>query len=164
MAFLTKPIVVGRLLETIAEVVDTQRMPTVRAISDVTRPMTNPAVLTELAEMGLGEQFLRDFVEQCLKDAYACQAELATVVAGGDWDEFREIAHAYKGVAENLGAHSIAERCSQIMRANDEVLAREQAKLVADLSAQLTAVADISRQEVARLSRDRRDRDVPDVS
>lgn len=164
MAFLTKPIVVGRLLETIAEVVDTQRMPTVRAISDVTRPMTNPAVLTELAEMGLGEQFLRDFVEQCLKDAYACQAELATVAAGGDWDEFREIAHAYKGVAENLGAHSIAERCSQIMRANDEVLAREQAKLVADLSAQLTAVADISRQEVARLSRDRRDRDVPDVS
>lgn len=164
MAFLTKPIVVGRLLETIAEVVDTQRMPTVRAISDVTRPMTNPAVLTELAEMGLGEQFLRDFVEQCLKDAYACQFELANVGPKGDWDEFREIAHAYKGVAENLGAHSIAERCSQIMRANDEVLAREQAKLIADLSAQLAAVADISRQEVARLSRDRRGKDVPDVS
>ncbi|SFK94818.1 response regulator [Lysobacter sp. cf310] len=164
MAFLTKPIVVGRLLETIADVVDSQKLPAVRAISDVSRPLTNPAVLAELAEMGLGEQFLRDFVEQCLKDAGGCQQELAKVGAARNWEEFREVAHAYKGVAENLGAHSIAERCSQIMRASDEVLAREQSKLVSDLAAQLTAVTDASRHEVARLSRNGRGKDVPDVS
>lgn len=164
MAFLTKPIVVGRLLETIADVVDSQKLPAVRAISDVSRPLTNPAVLAELAEMGLGEQFLRDFVEQCLKDAGGCQQELAKVGAARNWEEFREVAHAYKGVAENLGAHSIAERCSQIMRASDEVLAREQSKLVTDLAAQLTAVTDASRHEVARLSRSGRGKDVPDVS
>ncbi|KRA20818.1 response regulator [Lysobacter sp. Root604] len=164
MAFLTKPIVVGRLLETIADVVDSQKLPAVRAISDVSRPLTNPAVLAELAEMGLGEQFLRDFVEQCLKDAGGCQQELAKVGAARNWEEFREVAHAYKGVAENLGAHSIAERCSQIMRASDEVLAREQSKLVSDLASQLTAVTDASRHEVARLSRNGRGKDVPDVS
>lgn len=164
MAFLTKPIVVGRLLETIADVVDSQKLPAVRAISDVSRPLTNPAVLAELAEMGLGEQFLRDFVEQCLKDAGGCQQELAKVGAARNWEEFREVAHAYKGVAENLGAHSIAERCSQIMRASDEALGREQAKLVADLAAQLIAVTDASRHEVTRLSRGGRSKDVPDVS
>ncbi|MGJ7900851.1 response regulator [Lysobacter sp. 1R34A] len=164
MAFLTKPIVVGRLLETIADVVDSQRMPAVRAISDVSRPLTNPAVLAELAEMGLGDQFLRDFVEQCLKDAQSCQSDLEAAAAVARWDEFREIAHAYKGVAENLGAHSIAERCSQVMRASDEVLVRECPKLVLDLATQLSAVADVSRQEVARLSRGNRGKDVPDVS
>ena len=81
-----------------------------------------------------------------------------------NWEQIREVAHAYKGEAENLGAHSIAERCSQIMRASDEVLAREQSKLVTDLAAQLTAVTDASRHEVARLSRSGRGKDVPDVS
>lgn len=164
MAFLTKPIVVGRLLETIADVVDTQRLPAVRAISDVSRPLTNPAVLAELAEMGLGDQFLRDFVEQCLKDAAACQTNLGAAGQAQHWDEFREVAHAYKGVCENLGAHSIAERCSQIMRAGDDALAREHGKLVSELAGQLAAVADLSRQEVARLSRGGRGKDVPDVS
>jgi len=164
-AFLTKPIVVGKLLETVADLVSTQKLPPVRAISDVARPVTNPAVLQELAAMGLGESFLRDFVEQCLKDAVGCQADLARFAAEGNWVEVREAAHAYKGVAENLGAHSLAERCSQLMRAGDESLAREHARLVAELGAQLTSVADISRQEVARLTRPARPgKDVPDVS
>ncbi|MGH8076172.1 MAG: response regulator [Lysobacter sp.] len=163
MAFLTKPIVISRLLETIADVVDPQKLPAMRAISDVVRPVTNPAVLQELADMGLGGTFLRDFVEQCLKDAGTCQEDLAKAGASRNWDQFREIAHAYKGVAENLGALSMTERCSQIMRASDEVLAREQPKLVAELSAQLSAVAELSHHEVARLTRPGRNKDVPDV-
>lgn len=152
MAFLTKPVIVNKLLETIAEVVDAEKLPPVRAISDIARPVTNPAVLEELAEMGLGKAFLRDFVEQCLKDATACQADLAEAGRASDWEQFREIAHAFKGIAENLGAHSMAERCSQIMRASDEALAREQAKLVSELGGQLRAVAELSRQEVVRLT------------
>jgi two-component system sensor histidine kinase RpfC len=167
-AFLTKPVVVGRLLETIAEVIDPQALPPVRAVSDVPRPVTNPAVLEELAGMGLGEAFLRDFVEQCLKDANGCQTDLAKAGVARDWVEFREIAHAYKGITENLGAYSMAERCSQVMRAPDETLAREHARLVAELAGQLTVVTDLSRQEVARLSRSAgpvgTGHDVPDVS
>jgi two-component system sensor histidine kinase RpfC len=168
-AFLTKPVVVGRLLETIAEVVDPQALPAVRAVTDIARPVTNPAVLEELAEMGLGEAFLRDFVEQCLKDATGCQADLAKAASARDWEEFREIAHAYKGITENLGAYSMAERCSQAMRAPDETLAREHGKLVTELAGQLTAVAELSRQEVVRLTRPSSPvpgagRDVPDAS
>jgi two-component system sensor histidine kinase RpfC len=165
-AFLTKPVVVARLLETIADVVNPQALPAVRPVTDVVRPATNPAVLEELAEMGLGESFLRDFVEQCLRDATACQADLAKCVERRDWNEFREVAHAYKGIVENLGAHAMAERCAQAMRADDPALVREQARLISELGAQLASVAEASRQEVTRLSRPRRDgaADVPDVS
>jgi two-component system sensor histidine kinase RpfC len=152
-AFLTKPVVVGRLLETIVDVMTPQRVPTARPVSESARPVTNPAVLKELAEMGLGEAFLRDFVEQCLKDATNCLAELGQTGASGRWADFREVAHAFKGVAENLGAQWIAERCSYAMRANDETLARDQQRLVSELTQQLSAVSEQSRNEVTRLTK-----------
>ncbi|HEY4555906.1 MAG TPA: Hpt domain-containing protein, partial [Lysobacter sp.] len=136
-----------------------------RAVSDVVRAVTNPEMLESLAEMGLGEAFLRDFVEQCLKDARACHAELAKAAACADWAEFREATHALKGIAENLGAQSMAERCSQLMRAQDEALAREQAKAIAELGMQIAAVGELSLQQVARLTRPRlHERDAPDAS
>ncbi|KFN44506.1 hypothetical protein N789_00435 [Arenimonas oryziterrae DSM 21050 = YC6267] len=150
-AYLTKPVVVGKLLETIADLISPQKLPGVRPVTDVARPMVNPAVLQELAAMNLGESFLRDFVEQCLKDASGCLAELSRAGSLRAWEDFREAAHAFKGVAENMGAQILAERCMQIMRANDEALAREQRKLVSELTSQLTVVAEQTRSEVARL-------------
>jgi len=67
------------------------------------------------------------------------------------WDEFRDSAHALKGVTENIGAMQLTERCNQIMRASDQVLLREQRKLLGDLSTQLSAVAEQTRREVLRL-------------
>ncbi|GHA73226.1 hybrid sensor histidine kinase/response regulator [Cognatilysobacter bugurensis] len=165
-AFLTKPLVIARLLETVADIMSPQPLPAVRPVTDVVRPATNPAVLEELAEMGLGEAFLRDFVEQCLRDATACQADLAKCGEARDWHEFREVAHAYKGIVENLGAHAMADRCAQAMQSDDATLAREQSRLIRELGGQLVSVADASRQEVTRLSRPRRDdaANVPDVS
>lgn len=164
-AFLTKPIVVARLLEAIADVVDSQKLPAVRAISDIVRPVADPAVLEELAAMRLGGQFLQDFVEQCLQDASRCMQDLAREGAAANWSEFREVAHALKGIAGNIGAASIAERCSQIMKASDDALARQQGKLVTDLQAQLTAVGELTRQEVLRLTRGGgQNKDAPDIS
>lgn len=163
-AFLTKPVVTSRLLESIADVMNTQKLPPVRAISDIARPITNPAMLQELADMGLGETFLRKFVEECLKDADTCRINLAKAAGSRDWVELREIAHALKGVAENLGAGMIAECCHQIMHAGDDALARDSQRLVKELSSQLEGVADVSRQEVARLGRLDRKSDTPDIS
>jgi two-component system sensor histidine kinase RpfC len=127
-------------------------VPAVRPVADNVRPVTNPAILKELAEMGLGEAFLRDFVEQCLKDAAGCLAELGQTGAARNWGDFREAAHAFKGVAENLGAQFIAERCSFAMRADDGTLARDYQRLVSELTQQLIAVSEQSRNEVVRLT------------
>ena len=153
-AYLTKPVVVSRLLETIADLISPQKMPAVRPVGDIgVRPVVNSAVLEELAGMQLGDSFLRDFVEQCLKDAAGCLEELNRYGSLKAWDEFRESAHALKGVTENIGAMQLTERCNQIMRASDQVLLREHRKLLSDLSAQLTTTAEQTRQEVLRLGK-----------
>jgi two-component system sensor histidine kinase RpfC len=151
-AFLTKPVVVARLLETIADLVSPARLPRVRPLTDVARPMINSAVLEELAGMQLGEAFLRDFVEQCIKDGNACLAELRGQAARRAWVEARETAHAFKGIAENLGAQLVAERCQQWMRAGDDVLAREGARINGELGSLWLVAIEQSRQQAMRLS------------
>ncbi len=152
-AFLTKPVMVARLLETIADLISPTKLPQVRPLSDIARPSINPAVLEELAGMQLGESFLREFVEQCIKDASDCLGELRRQSVARAWSDCRETAHALKGIAENLGAQLIAERCQQLMRASDEALARELPRMQAELSAQLLVVAEQSRREVAQLAK-----------
>jgi len=151
-AFLTKPVMVARLLETIADLISPAKLPAVRPLSDIARPSINPAVLEELAGMQLGDAFLRDFVEQCIKDAGECLAELRRQAGAKDWPEAREIAHALKGISENLGATLMAERCQQLMRASDEALAKELPRLQAELAAQMLVVAEHSRRQVAQLA------------
>jgi two-component system sensor histidine kinase RpfC len=151
-AFLTKPVMVGRLLETIADLISPTKLPQVRPLSDIARPSINSAVLEELAGMQLGESFLREFVEQCIVDGNECLSELKRQGGTRAWAECRETAHALKGIAENLGAQLVAERCQQIMRASDEALARELGRLLTELSAQMLVVAEQSRREAAQLS------------
>jgi two-component system sensor histidine kinase RpfC len=110
-------------------------------------------VLEELAGMQLGENFLREFVDQCISDAGDCLAELKRQAAMRAWADCRETAHALKGIAENLGAQLLAERCQQLMRASDEALARELPRLHTELSAQLLQVAEQSRRQAARLAK-----------
>jgi two-component system sensor histidine kinase RpfC len=102
--------------------------------------------------MQLGETFLRDFVEQCLKDAGECLVGLRGQASSRDWKEVRETAHAFKGIAENLGAQMVAERCQQLMRASDEMLVRELPRVLTELSAQMLVVAEQSRRQVAQLA------------
>ena len=153
-AYLTKPVVVSRLLETIADLISPQKLPAVRPVGDIgARPVLNLAVLEELAAMQLGDSFLSDFVEQCLKDAAGCLDELSRLGALHAWEEFRETAHALKGVTENIGAMQLSERCTQIMRASDQALMREQRKLIGELSTHLTTAAEQTRREVVHLGK-----------
>ena len=165
--FLTKPVVVARLLEAIAEAMgqktDAPAVPQ-RAVA----PRTNPAVLEELASMGLGPEFLENFVEQCLRDASGCAVQLAAAGRERDWPRYRDCAHALKGVAENLGAATVVERCQAAMRSADETLEREHARWAGELEGQLALVGEQSRAEVARIlgnrERDGGSRSSPDAS
>ena len=153
-AFLTKPVAVARLLETIAETMKVQELKEARAVADlVPSAPANSELLEELAEMGLGEEFLVSFVDQCLKDAASCVVNLGETGRRRDWGEFRDAAHALKGIVQNLGAWSIAERCQQIMRASDEFLAREHGRLVDEVGTQLHVTAQQSKREIERILR-----------
>jgi two-component system sensor histidine kinase RpfC len=152
-AFLTKPVVVARLLEVVADLVNAPKSTASVSPADLSRPNFRNEVLEELADMDLGAGFLREFVEQCLLDVADCLQRMSLQSKQRVWGEYREIAHALKGIAENLGALQVAERCARIMRANDETLAREHRKFQDELLTLVQLATVQSRNLVARLVR-----------
>ena len=116
--FLTKPVVAAELLDALASAADdgagaapveTLRMPREATVLD-------ESVLAELASLRLGGDFVQQFVEQCLRDAARCLAQIETCAQRGDWDGVRDACHAAKGVAGNMGATVLAAACSEGMR------------------------------------------------
>lgn len=151
-SFLTKPVVAARLLDTLAEIAGGAAGEASAPQRKDVLPTLRTDVLEELAAMGLGKQFLRDFSEQCLRDASRCLAEAERAAASARWDALREAAHALKGVSENLGAQTLVVRSAELMRASDAVLAKEWRRLVGTIGTQLEGTAAQVRNEVARIS------------
>lgn len=150
--FLTKPVVASRLLDTLAEIAGGAGGEATAPQRKDLLPSLRTDVLEELAGMGLGTQFLRDFSEQCLRDASRCLAEAERAAAQARWDGLREAAHALKGVSENLGAQALVARSTELMRASDAVLAKEWRRLVGNIGTQLEGTAAQVRSEVARIA------------
>lgn len=87
--------------------------------------MLDPAVLDEFAALGMGKAFELEFVSQCLTDARTALARMQAAGEAGDWDQFREQAHAMKGVAGNLGLLQCASLSGALMRMTGFELARD---------------------------------------
>jgi two-component system sensor histidine kinase RpfC len=116
--FLTKPVVASELLDALASVAgDASAQPAVEAVRMPREAVVlDESVLAELASLRLGGDFVHKFVEQCIRDAARCLAELETCAQRGDWDGVRDACHAAKGVAGNMGATQLAAACSEGMR------------------------------------------------
>jgi two-component system sensor histidine kinase RpfC len=143
-AFLTKPISITRLLDTLAEIAGTvghERvgMPgqAIAAHRQEAPAAIAPDVLRELGELQLGADFLALFVSECLRDALTIIGELEKSGAAGHWDAFRDACHALKGVAGNMGAVQLAASASDVMRLGNWQLPREWRERVRRLREQL---------------------------
>lgn len=130
-AFLTKPVVVDKLLARLTEVAEGAVAPesSADAAADAS---TSPAgaiisqhMLDELREMGLGEEFVTRFLGECARDARKCVVQLGEAGKAGDWDAFRDACHALKGAAGNMGAARLAESASEGMRLPGDHLVKE---------------------------------------
>ncbi|OOW60874.1 hybrid sensor histidine kinase/response regulator [Xanthomonas campestris pv. leeana] len=129
-AFLAKPVAAVKLLDTLADIAVNQKLrqadPVIvqrgPALSGV---VLDPAVLDELAELGMGKEFEREFIQQCLSDAAACVVQLGKAAADQDWERLREHAHAVKGVSSNLGLVGLAEQGGELMRLSEAQLRAE---------------------------------------
>jgi len=128
-AFLPKPLVAARLLDTLAEIATNATPGTMQPTARVELPVGNdafdPGVLDELAALGMGEAFVREFIAQCLRDADGCVTALEKSCERGEWPALRDHAHALKGVASNLGLVGVATTAGEWMRLPDWQLARE---------------------------------------
>ncbi|MBB5865846.1 ATP-binding protein [Xanthomonas sp. 3058] len=118
-AFLGKPVEAGKLLGVLAEIASGARLPDARA--RVQEPQVDDElvfdsrVLDELAELGMGNEFEAQFIEQCLADATRCLQSLQQAGQSGKTEEYRALAHALRGVSANLGLSRLAVLASKSM-------------------------------------------------
>jgi two-component system sensor histidine kinase RpfC len=170
--YLTKPISVPKLLDTIASIAaaegatapvqagDAAAAASVDPVLGDAVDKDNP-ILVELAGMGLGDEFIRDFVEQCLRDVGRSMSSLQQAAASADYEAMREAAHAMRGVAENIGATRLVERCRVVMRLDNVQISRQSQNLTSDLDALVEQTACEVRAQLPRLLGSHRSRQDP---
>ncbi len=132
-AFLSKPVSTTRLLDTLAEIAANTRVagtvvapgPIRGDVAATSDQHFDPSVLDELAALGMGANFEREFIAQCLIDADKCLQQIEATAQRSEWDRTRDQAHALKGVASNLGLIKLAAVSGELMRFPDWQLARD---------------------------------------
>lgn len=148
--FLSKPVAVPRLLGVLGEIAAGVERPSL--VSDTTTPALRPLIIEEMASMGLGAEFLREFVEQCLRDAGRCLIDMERHCINADWEGVREAAHALKGVSDNIGDSALVECSAGIMRSTNTELAKQWQQSLSRLTQRLEAAASQARREVQRIT------------
>lgn len=128
-AFLAKPVVAVKLLDTLAEIATQGRSLPVslvpQRIGSAPDGILDITVLEELASLGMGKNFEAEFIRQCLSDAESCIAAMSGDAQACDWNQLREHAHATKGVASNLGLVLLAEQGGELMSMSDAQIKSE---------------------------------------
>ncbi|CAD7381011.1 MULTISPECIES: ATP-binding protein [Xanthomonas] len=157
-AFLAKPVAAIKLLDTLADIAVNQKLrqadPAIATRSPApSGAVLDPAVLDELAELGMGNEFEREFIQQCLSDAAACVVQLGKAAADQDWARLREHAHAVKGVSSNLGLVALAEQGGELMRLPEAQLRAEWSQRLEQLKTGLT----LGREALAQRAQNKSD-------
>lgn len=128
-AYITKPYTAGRLLEAIAEIAAADRPsesePTVPQQQNNTTQILDATALDEFAALGMGKAFEIEFIGQCVTDARMALVRMRQAIAVADWEQYREQAHALKGVASNLGLQQCTALSSALMRMSGIELVRD---------------------------------------
>jgi two-component system sensor histidine kinase RpfC len=119
-AFITKPFAAARLLDAVAAILtgtEGEEQDNLQPVAHASSAeVLDPSVLDELASLGMGKTFEADFIGQCVADARVALARMRQAGTAGDWDQFREQAHAMKGIAGNLGLVQCAGLSGALMR------------------------------------------------
>ncbi|HYG08147.1 MAG TPA: response regulator [Stenotrophomonas sp.] len=124
-AFLAKPVMAVKLLDTLGEIAANGRIAPaggnvlVHNAAQGGDAVLDPGVLDELAALGMGEGFEQQFIAQCMSDTQDCMSAIAEAGEAGQWERLREQAHALRGVASNLGLVGVANGGGELMRMPD---------------------------------------------
>ncbi len=137
--FLAKPVVASRLLDTLTDIATDGRLRPAEPQSRLAKEgVLDSSVLDELAGLGMGDGFEREFISQCLNDADGCLGGMQVAGESENWERLREHAHAVKGVASNLGLVKMANLGGELMRMADWQMRSEWRQCLATLNASLT--------------------------
>lgn len=137
-AFIAKPVVASRLLDTLADIesgaaVNPVSVHSARGEASTGNAVLDPHVLEELTSLGMGQAFETTFIAQCISDAEQCLLKFESHGTDQQWDQLRDQAHALKGVASNVGLIKVVSASGDVMRLSEWQLAREWRKRLNDL-------------------------------
>lgn len=128
-AFLATPVAASRLLELMAtlagRVAPNRSQPALRAASPARTANLDPTMLNELAALGLGAAFEREFVAQCLGDLRTAIEGVVAAARDLNWQYMRDYALGAKGVASSVGLVRVATLADSVVKSQDWVLARD---------------------------------------
>ncbi len=88
------------------------------------RPVIDPETFARLGQLG-GDIFRREVAESFLADARDIIAELDRAVAAGDAETVRDLLHAMRSSAANVGAVAIFELCLSLRDIDESILTNE---------------------------------------
>ncbi len=150
--FLTKPISSVQLLKTIGEATRSPE-PVMDPAKDAAR-VPDESVL-DAAQLGdifayvstpdFGVRLMSNFET----DSEKLLANLQQAVSGGDWCEVRDLAHALKGTAANLGLVALSEKAAQLQDSGDADLRASGEQQLRQLSIALETAIRALRAEMA---------------
>ncbi|MEO6076682.1 MAG: ATP-binding protein [Dokdonella sp.] len=136
-AFLTKPIMVTHLLDTLRDIAIENAAAAAAKVADKLVPtaidLISMSAVQELRRLGLGDDFLKLFISECQVDAGRCIAAMEQMVPESDWDGLREQCHALKGVAVNMAAVRLAGDATALMQLEPDAMRRESRKRIKGL-------------------------------
>jgi two-component system sensor histidine kinase RpfC len=155
-AFLSKPIVIDRLLDALSDIAaaDGYRAAPVSVIPIMRNTLSDgdvldTTVLDELRALNTGETLERGFVAQCLSDMEDCINAIGRAMELGDITQAREHAHALKGVASHLGLVQVAAASNDLMQSDNGQIAQQWRQRLAMIGSHL----DRGRQALEARSR-----------
>lgn len=150
-AFMTKPLMIDKLLEHLAAIAEGGEMAAAAPARRQAQAPASPAeisqtMLDELREIGLGEEFVARFLVECARDARKCLVDLDAAGKAQSREAFCDAAHALKGTASNMGATLLAANASDAMQVSDDRLRRDWRGIVNLLREQLEQALSALRQ------------------
>jgi two-component system sensor histidine kinase RpfC len=101
-------------------------------------------VLAEVAAVSKRPEFLAEMLDRAILDIERTSATLLTALDEGRWDEAKKLAHALKGVTQQMGAFKLKNLAISIMQMDIAGLKGSRRKLAAEL-------ADLGANSVAAL-------------
>jgi two-component system sensor histidine kinase RpfC len=158
--YVTKPIEPTRLLEVIDGVLSRPVMIQAQSEEDISGVVTacvetkenenliDWGILADLERLG-GDAFVSGLVSQFSNDAVELLSSLRTAVAEENVQHFRDIAHALRGSAANLGATKVFEACLALRATTLSQLALEGDTQVAHLMSDVDQTVDVLKAHVA---------------
>lgn len=149
-AFLTKPVKSKDLQATINTVLSGGEVYSSKSVENTTHevPVIDSEALKELISLDAGNGFLNRLCTSFEEDAESLLENIRSEIGHADYETIKELIHALKGSAGNVGASSFHERCAYYCDMSKNEFLDHQKMILPDLHRQFTEARHALREYI----------------